>query len=195
MAGCDGLLTGDILFDCDNQMVGGIEVDVLLFNHSDIDKVASTYDPTNKVKLTNLALKAGKSGFLLEGVKQIFSLKTELVPKEMGLDREKHSFSGMVLNFTAENKQRLHEMKGGYFAVMVQLKWKGASSEDAFQLGGFDSGMLLKEVTWATNENDAAVSFVLASEDGYEETKPVLTVLETDYATTALAFTNKFVSA
>jgi hypothetical protein len=192
---CDGLLTGDILFDCDNQMVGGIEVDVLIFNHSDIDKVATTFDSTNKSIITNFALKSGKTGFLLEGVKQINSLASSLVIKEMGNDKESHVFSGVVLNFSAQNKQRLHEMKGGDFAVMVQLKWKGASSEDAFQIGGFDVGMRLTEVNFATNENDAVVSFVLSSIDGFEESKPILTVLDTDYATTSTAFTNKFATA
>ena len=103
---CDGLLTDDILFDCDNAMVGGIEVDVLIFNHSEIDKVATTFDATNKTMITNLALKAGKVGFLLKGIKQVNSLKFELVKKELGPDKFKHLFAGLMLNFTAANKDK-----------------------------------------------------------------------------------------
>jgi len=192
---CDGLLTSDILFDCDNAMVGGIEVNVLLFNHKDIDKVATTIDPTNKTKVTNFALKAGKTGYLLQGIKQVNALKFELVKKEMGPDKYKHSFAGLLLNLSSANKQRLLEMsQGGFYAVMVELKWKGASNAEAFQLAGFDSGLELQVSTWSTGENDATVSIELSSKEGYEESKPVLSVLETDYTTTATAFTNKFAS-
>ena len=49
---CDGLLTGDILFDCDNAPKGGIEVNVLLINIEDIDLSAVTFDGTNKLLMT-----------------------------------------------------------------------------------------------------------------------------------------------
>lgn len=190
---CDGLLTSDILFDCDNAMVGGIEVDVLLFNHKDLDKSTSTFDAVNKAKLTNLTLKTGKSGFLLEGVKIVNSIKFELVKKEMGPDKYKHTFAGMILNLSSENKQRLIEMSSGNtYAVMVELKWKGANSAEAFQLAGWDSGLELNVVSWSSAENDGIVSIELSSKEGYEESKPALTVYETSYALTSTAFTNKF---
>jgi hypothetical protein len=191
---CDGLLTSDILFDCANAMVGGIEVNVLMFNHRDLDKSAVTFNATNKMVMTNLQLKSGKTGYLFQGVKQVNALKFELVKKEMGPDKFKHTFAGTVLNFSAENKERLMELsEGGKVAVMVELKWKGTAAADAFQLAGYDSGLELQVATWATNENDGVISIELASVDGYEETKPVYTVLETDYATTSIAFTNKYV--
>lgn len=192
---CDGLLTADILFDCDNAMVGGVEVNVLLFNHKHIDKVATTFDSVQKTKLTNFALKAGEQGFLLQGVKQVNALKFELVKKEIGPDKFKHTFAGVILNLSTENKERLLEMsQGGLYAAMVELKWKGANNEEAFQLGGFDSGLELMVGTWSSGENDGTVSIELSSKEGYEESKPVLTVLETDYTTTALAYANKFAS-
>ena len=190
---CDGLLTEDILFDCDNAMVGGIEVNVLLFNHKDIDKVATTFDAVKKTKITNFALKAGKTGILFQGVKQVNALKMELVKKEIGQDKFKHTFAGVILNLSTENKDRLLEMsQGGLYAAMVELKWKGANNAEAFQLGGFDSGLELMVSTWSTGENDGTVAIELGSKEGYEESKPVLTVLETDYTTTATAFSNKF---
>jgi len=196
MPACDGLLTTDILFDCANSMVGGIEVNVLLFNHSDLNKSATTFSATNKMLMTNLALKTGKSGFLFQGVKQVNALKFELVKKELGPDKFKHTFTGTILNFSAENKERLMEMsEGGKFAALVELKWKGTGAVDAFQLAGYDSGLELNVATWSTNENDATISIELSSVDGYEETKPVYTVLETDYATTVTAVNAKFLQA
>lgn len=193
---CEGLLTGDILFDCDNAMVAGLEVNVLLFNHKDIDKVASTFSATQKTKVTNFALKAGKTGYLLQGVKQVNALRFELVKKELGPDKFKHTFAGVILNLSTENKEQLLEMsRGGLYAVIVELKWKGTDNTEAFQLGGFDCGLELMVGTFDSNVNDGVVSIELSSKDGYEETKPILTVLETNYTTTATAFSNKFASA
>jgi hypothetical protein len=192
---CEGLLTGNILYDCDNEMVAGIEVNVLAFNHSDIDKSACTFSATNKMVMTNFQLKTGKTGFLIQGVKQVNALKFELVKKELGSDRFKHTFTGIIFNLSAENKQRLTELaRGGKIAIMVELKWKGLNSADAFQLAGYDSGLELQVATWGVNENDAKISIELSSSEGYEETKPVLSVLETDYNTTSIAFGNKFIS-
>jgi hypothetical protein len=193
---CEGLFTVGLLNDCENPMIAGIEVDLLFFNTRDIDKTASVFSSTEKTLMTNFQLKPSKTGLLIQGVKQINSLKSELVKKERTADRFKHTFSGVMLNLSTANKDRLLEMaSGANLAVMVQLKFKGNLSKDAFQLSGFDSGLELATANWASNENDGTLSFELISVDGYEETKPLITVLETDYATTATLFANKFVQA
>lgn len=193
---CDGLLDGDILADCDNAPVGGIEVNVLLFNRLDIDRSSVTFDAGNKLKMTNFQLLSGKTGYLLEGVKQINGLSEELVKKETSLDAFKHIFSGMVISPTVVNRLQLQNLsEGASVAVMVELKWKGASQEEAFILGGFDAGLELNVLTRNTKENDGSITFELSSVDGFEEPKQVLTLLETDYTTTKAAFDAKFAQA
>ena len=193
---CEGLLTDNILNHCENAMVAGLEVDVLFFNTTDINRVATTFHATKKTLMTNFALKAGKTGLLIEGIKQVNALKSELVKKEMSQDKWKNTFAGVILQISTDNKERLLEMsQGANLAVVVQLKWKGANSADAFQLAGFDCGLELQTATWASNENDGTWGFELASVEGYEETRPLITILDTDYATTLTAFNNKFASA
>jgi hypothetical protein len=191
---CEGLLTTDILFDCTNAMVGGMEVDVLIFNHGELDKSAITFDAVDKNKITNFQLKSAKTGILLKGVKQINSASWELVKKATGPDKFKHIFKGVLLNYSATQKAALMAMaQGGKYAVMIELKWKNALNVDAFQLIGYDSGLELQTATWGTSENDGTIQIELASTENYEENRPTITVLETDYATTATAFGNKFV--
>ena len=62
---CEGILTEDILFDCDNPTTPGIEVNIMLINQSDIDDTLTTVDPTDKLLITNLALKAAKTAIIL----------------------------------------------------------------------------------------------------------------------------------
>ncbi len=62
---CTGNLTADIVFDCANAPIGGIEQNVVLINKEDIDYTNTTTDATNRIMVSNLQLKAGKTGYLL----------------------------------------------------------------------------------------------------------------------------------
>lgn len=193
---CTGLIDADLLFDCDDSSIAGLEVDVVIANRVDVDTTAVTYDGTNKVLMTNFQLKAGKTGYLLKGVKQVNSTNYELVIKETGTDKVKHIFNGLILTPSAANKLQLQNMKdGGDFVVIVEKKWKGAGDADAFEVYGIDSGLKLTASAYNSNENDGAITFSLTSEDGYEEPKYPVSLLETDYDTTKTAFTNKFAQA
>lgn len=192
---CEGLITADILFDCANPSIGGLETDVLLINIEDINIATTTTDSTNKIKLTNLALKATKTAFLLQGVKQINGTSYELIKKEFGPDKFKHMFSGVILNPSASNKlQATHLSEGGKYVVVVEQKWKGASNADAFQVYGLKSGLELMTLTHNSKENDGTISFTLESTEGFEEPTVPMTLLETDYATTKTAYDAKFAS-
>jgi hypothetical protein len=192
---CEGLITADVLFDCANPSIGGLETDVLLINAEDLNIATTTVSGTNKTLITNLALKATKTAFLLQGVKQINGTSYELVKKEFGPDKFKHMFTGVILNPSAANKlQATHLSEGGKYVVVVEQKWKGAANADAFQVYGYKSGLELMTLTYNSKENDGTISFTLESTEGFEEPLLPMTLLETDYATTKTAFDAKFLS-
>jgi hypothetical protein len=193
---CEGLITTDILNDCDNPTVGGLETNVVLINEDDIDITATTYDPVNPLIITNLQLLSGKTGYLLQGVKQVNSDSYEVVKKEFGVDKWKHIFSGVILNPSAANKNQLYNMsQGSKFVVVVERKWKGEDNEEAFEVLGIKSGLELITATYNSKENDGAIPFTLESTEGFEEPKPACTLLETDYTTTKAAHVAKFAEA
>ncbi|NDI99554.1 hypothetical protein GWA97_10755 [Flavobacterium sp. LaA7.5] len=193
---CTGNLTADILFDCANAPIGGIEQNIVLINKNDIDLTATTVDGTNRILVTNLQLKPGATGYLLSGVKQSNGKAWELVKKENAPDKFKHTFSGVIFNPSATNKQQADELsKGAKYIAVVEQVWKGASSADAFEILGLTSGLELTTMTNSSKENDNMIVFELSSADGFEETTMPKTLLETDYDTTKTAFENKFAQA
>ena len=193
---CTGHLTADIIYDCANAPVGGIEQNVVLINKDDIDLTNTTTDATNRILVTNLQLKAGKSGYLLTGVKQANGKAWELVKKENAPDKFKHTFSGVIFNASATNKQQADSLsKGAKYVAVVEQVWKGTNSSDAFEVLGLSSGLELMTMTNNSKENDNMIMFELASADGFEETTMPKTLLDVDYAATKTAFTNKFASA
>ena len=193
---CTGNLTADILFDCANAPIGGIEQNVVLISKDDIDVVNTTTDATNRVLVTNLQLKAGKTGYLLSGVKQSNGKAWELVKKENAPDKFKHTFSGVIFNPSVANKLQADALaKGAKYVVVVEQVWKGADSKDAFEILGLTSGLELMTMTNNSKENDNMIMFELASADGYEETTMPRTLLDGSYAATKTAFSNKFIEA
>lgn len=193
---CTGNLTADILFDCANAPVGGIEQNVVLINKEDIDLANTTVDATNRILVTNLQLKPGKTGYLLSGVKQANGKAWELVKKENAPDKFKHTFSGVIFNPGATNKLQADSLsKGAKYVAVIEQVWKGVDSDDAFEILGLSSGLELMTMTNNSKENDNMIMFELSSADGYEETTMPRTLLDVDYAATKTAFANKFAQA
>ncbi len=117
MAGCNDILSAGILKDCVKKPVAGLEVDVLLFNREDVDYAALTYDAVNDTHLlTNFALKSGKTGYLVEGIKQSNGASWELVKKDYG-NVYKHMLTGVVLNPSATNLKNLAALLDGRFSI------------------------------------------------------------------------------
>ena len=192
---CEEILSADILKNCDENPVAGLEVNILLFNKSDIDYSGLIYDATNDLLVTTFKLLTGKVGFLLEGVKQSNSAMEELVKKDYA-NQWKHVVRGVILNPTVENRKALETlMTGSEFVAVVEKKWKGDADEDAFILLGLDSGLTGASATWDSKESDGVEVFEMTSEDGFEEPKRARNILETDYTTTKLAFDNKWIQA
>jgi len=190
---CTGILTADILFDCANAPIGGIEQNVVLINKEDIDTTATTTDASNRVLVTNLQLKPGKTGYLLSGVKQSNGKAWELVKKENAPDKFKHTFSGVIFNPSAENKLQADSLsKGAKYVAVVEQVWKGTGSEDAFEILGLSSGLELMTMTNSSKENDNMIMFEISSADGFEEVTMPKTLLDGTYVATKTAFTNKF---
>lgn len=189
-------LTADIVVNCDNLAIAGIEADILLIAHSDIDKTASTFDPLNKNIITDLKLKTGKTGFMLEGVKQIGGFNSEFVKGDSeSLNKHKHSIRGRILSPNAANRASYDILSSGeaYIAV-INKKYKGVDSKDAFLVLGWDAGLYMSVGTESSYENSGAILLEMASDDEMLENKSPKTLVEGTYEATLTAFTNKFLT-
>lgn len=193
---CTGKISASILLDCENVAVQGINQNAVLINHDDIDTVTTVTDANNRVLITNLQLKPGKTGYILQGVKQTNGKAWELVKKENAPDKFKHTFNGVIFSPSAANKQQAANLAlGGKYVAVIEQTWKGEDSADAFEILGLKSGLELATMTNSSKENDNMIMLELSSADGYEEPTMPHTLLDGDYAATKTAFDNKFAQA
>lgn len=194
MADCFGILTNNFLFDCDNKPSAGLETNVVIINRADVNYTSSVQTAAS---ITNLALNSGaKKGVKLEGVKQINLFNSELVTADDSYDKFKHSFSGRLHQLTATVRADIDKMSGSDrgFVVVVEKKWKGATSASAFIVLGWKNGLFLSEGVENSNEADGGFNFTLSSRDISLEPENPKILLVTDYATTKTAFDNLFLS-
>lgn len=195
MADCTNLITAGFTIDCDALPIGGLESDLVIINRADVDVDSVTFDASNRIKMTNLQLKSGKTGYGVAGVKQSNGKLYSLVVKENTYDKFTHGIRFTIFNPSAALKLQLQNMVGGSFVAVVNQKWKGVDNVDAFEVLGYDAGLKLSVVTNDSNANDNSILVELASESNFEERNVPYTLLETDYATTLTAFGNKFIEA
>lgn len=186
-------LAADISNNCDYLTIAGLESDVVLIPHSLVNKALSTINGTNRMLLDNLEATTGNTGYLLEGVKQLHGYNWEFVPSEETTDKFRHVFEGVIMTPNAANRLSASKLaKGESYLVVVHKRYKGENSADAFLVLGWDSGLYVTAMTENSKEQDAAIKFTLSSKDDSLEHDMPRLLLETDYATTLLAFNGKF---
>lgn len=161
MASCIKNIATDILFDCDNPPSQGLEARVVLINRSDIDRTLSVenVDGTQDVEL-----QTGKTGYVLEGVKQINSYNATVTVADNQLTKVAHAFVGRIFNITAETRAFIASLiSGANLVAVVEKKAKGAAGKYAYQILGWDNGLEISEGVENSAENDGAFGFTLAS--------------------------------
>ena len=185
---CNEILSSDIYKDCSVPAIAGIEVNVLVVPFNELAKRDAVFNSDGVLTFVE-----ADQSFYIEGIKQAQGVSFELVKKEDSFDTYKHSFSGVVLTPSAENKKSLSQLSSGEpYIIFVEKKWKGMNLNDAFEVLGWDSGLYMQEVNWNTKESDGIIKFVMASADGSEETNLPLNWLDTTYVNTKYLFDNNF---
>lgn len=186
-------IAADILFNCDYPPVAGIEQKIILINRDDIDSI--TYDVTYPGELATLiTLKTGKTGYLVQGIKQVMKYSNEFLSETESVNAVRHSILGVRVYDPSVNVQKAinNFINGANVVAVVEKKWKGIDNENAFRIFGLTHGLELSEMTDASDENDGTFVFSLTTPEGYKEPKVPHQLLITDYATTRTAFDNKF---
>ena len=91
-----GSITQDILKNCDNPPVAGIEQRLVLINTADLLANGITFDPTlPRALITQLALVVGKIGYEVQNIKQIMNYTNSLEASEDSENGVIHQLNGI----------------------------------------------------------------------------------------------------
>lgn len=180
---CINKITANISYDCSsaNRAKAGLETKAVLINVADLDRTAIT---ESGATVTNLSLASGSTGYAISWIKQLGSTGAEVVLNDSGVDSFAHSFACRVFGQSAEDAERVKELLEGEFIVVVETKFKGTASADAYKIFGLENGLKMAEGSFTSLENDGSFIFTIKSQEGFGESYPYKIYLETDYSTT-----------
>jgi hypothetical protein len=181
---CNKLITADILFDCADAPLKGLDGQrAVILNYADVDFVSSVQAGAT---ITDLA--ATTVGFNVNWYKELASTAVTFSPNSEDVDGFGHSFACRLATSDAVNAERANELKNGRFIVVVETAYKGAANAEAFKVYGWDSGLELSQMDGNSNENGGGLLFTLSTREGTVEKYPYNILLETSYATTKTSF-------
>lgn len=186
----------DILYDCDNRPVAGIEQRLVLINEADLPASGITFDATYpNALITGIALKPGKVGYEIQGIKQIMNYTNSLVADEASEDGVKHSITGIkIFDPSEEIRNEINKyVAGSKVYAVLERKWKGIDNKHAFLFFGLKFGLMISELK--DESADGIIQISLSTLGANKEPYLPHIYRDTNYATSLTAFNNKFVAA
>ena len=179
MAGvCDNAIKKDILLNCDDPIVPGVEQEGVIINRSDIDFSTVAFNTTRKNVIETLALKSGKKAY-----KVVVSGSTPFTGTNTALatGTYRNTFTNTVNMVILANDPDvcadiIDGLANGEYVVILENKAKNLLKEEnpgdsAFQVYGYYQGLKAAEI----------------SNDKYSEETEGLFYFKTDYDTTKTA--------
>lgn len=167
MATICGLIDDDILRNCDALPVGGVKSVIHVMNLSDIESV--TYDTTNPLIVTDIALKTGAKAYRYEVFKRGHKPSFTLVKGDYG-DRYRHQIDTSIQVWDNATKAQVEGLFGGEVVVITEnLQGTG---DARFEIYGYSNGLSVADgATRNLGENEGVLTYTLQSEDGSLEAK------------------------
>jgi hypothetical protein len=188
-------ISESIVYDCENRPLVGIEQRLVLINENDLDRAAITFGVFYpNALMTKIALKPGKTGYEITGIKQIMNFTNSLVSDEASEDGVKHSITGIKINDPSEKiRNEINKYIGGskVYAVLAR-KWKGQDNKYAFLFFGLHYGLSITELK--DESVGGAMQISLSTPGSMKEPYLPHIYRDTDYPTSLTAFENNFVS-
>jgi len=175
-------IDNDILFSCNDPLSEGVKDEYYIFNHADI--VSYTVDPTNPLVVTGLVLATGASGFKWQGFNGSNEPSFELVKKTFSPPKYKHIVKPKIFSNDPATKYQLYKLDNSRVVVVHQNNTKGTNGNQAFEVYGLDSGLIVDVHTRDLANADLAGGHEveIASQDNALEPYPVKTFWDTTFA-------------
>ncbi|MDR2928695.1 MAG: hypothetical protein LBV41_10950 [Cytophagaceae bacterium] len=195
MAACDYLIAQDILSDCDNPSVAGIESDGVIINRNDIDFAASELDDTRKNVVKTIALKTGKRGYKISVIGGTPFNNTQIT---LSVGTNRNTFINDLAFIILDNSPDLAEkvldpLANGQFVAVFENKFKNTNKstnagDNSFQIMGWYQGLKAQTLENVKYSEDTVGGWgVMIQETG--SPRAAMFLFDTSYATTQAAMT------
>lgn len=195
---CDnvcGVVLNNLVFDCNNKAVGGINQTIKLINRCDINVDDWTIDTGSTDECSHQIEFTGTDPASLGAITVSAMPGKRLLRAAFSISNDEYGwyYTHMVDLFSQGLSQSaLCNIKalgnGAELVAIVEQNYKGQGNLDAFQVYGWHTGLKLSDLAFDSNENNGNTIIPLSSLDPGLEPEPPYTLLMTDYETTKAFF-------
>jgi len=176
-----GSITSGSSADCENLPAGGTRARAIVFNYDEVDEI--TKDENGVV--TDITLVGGAFGYEFTGLGNSFQKSEDFARSATtGLGQYKHKHSIIIYSRTQAIKEQVKKFGNGRFIAVLFNRGEDA---DAIELAGENVGVQLVagEIRNAyANDSFFVLNFATPEGEIENETQPMPSVFDTDYATT-----------
>lgn len=179
---CGAISTG-VTLNCEDPLVAGVVATFYIANKDDIASI--TYDAGNPMLATDVTMKASKFFYKYEGQLQSTEPNFTMV-KGKYINQFEHNVSFLIFNLSPETKEAILNMKDGNFVCIVENNYVSATGNTKYEIYGAGAGLKAESIERNPNdtENLGAFKIALKTQEYARESKPPVTLFDTDLATT-----------
>lgn len=192
MANCDRLIAANIIPNCDNPLVRGLEDNAIIINRADVDFDSCTFDTTNKNQLKVLELKSGKKGYTVKQLNDSFSGTGSTMVKGTYKNRFDNLFNFLLSDNDPTIKEAILNIAGGSFLVVIENKHKNLAKattpgDSTFEVIGFDAGLMAETIESLKYDEETQGGYLISLKETGSG-RPPLAFFNTNITTTRAAF-------
>jgi hypothetical protein len=183
MAMTCGAIASGLSLNCEDPLVAGVVATFYLANKEDIASI--TYDATNPMLATDITMKASKFFYRFEGQLQSTEPLFAMV-KGKYVNQYEHTVGFLIFNLAPSIKKEILNMKDGNFVAIIENNYVSSTGDTKYEIYGAGAG--LKAEVMERNPNDTenlgAFKISLKTQEYARESKPPVSLFDTDLATT-----------
>jgi hypothetical protein len=174
-------LAADVLKDCAEQPVKGLEKVAYVYNRKNVDV---TYDVTDTKLITALVPKSGFQGYMIQGFNLDMNAGHSIVVSDNLPDKYLQTFNFAAWLLDSAQTQELDGLQDILVVVESKNKNVAGSGDGTFKAYGVETGLYKSADDHTANDNNGSRLVALTNRAEQESTVSSHVVLDTDYATT-----------
>jgi len=178
-----GAISAGVTLNCNDPLAGGVVATFWIANKDDIASI--TYDNTNPMLANDITMVATKKFYKFEGQLQSTEPTFAMI-KGTYVNQFEHSVKFLVFKIDPTTKLQIQNMKDGNFVCIIQNNYVGATGNSKYELYGAGAGLKAEVIERNPSDTDnlGAFSIELKTQEYARESKPPVTLFDTDLATT-----------
>ena len=181
----------DYLYNCDYPEAGGASEELLLIQHSDINRASGedgfTFSTTNPTIIEDIGIKVGKQAHVFVGKRNPNTVMSEPVEQDFSSGFQ-HGLMFNLYEVSPQTVELLKSLQQNKVMAILKTNQRNSTGNNLYKVVGRAVGLYLSEGSYNSSENQGVVQVTLSPQGDLLEPNFMEFLFITDIATTAAKY-------